>query len=153
MIQALAPQRKVSAKQFDTLSETSTESCEIPDSLGHLDYLLHGRNPQSSNNKAKSSLCRNFMEKGSCPYGSKCQFAHGPHELKCNSDHHMSYKTRPCHAFARKGFCTYGQRCNFLHLADPTEPTLEIEKGYREVLYEARNGGSRLLSILGSQWK
>lgn len=108
MIQAIAPLPKASTKQFDTLSETSTESCELPENLDRHDLSLQVRNAQGSNHKAKSSLCRNFMEKGSCPYGPKCQFAHGPYELKCNSDHHMSYKTRPCHAFARKGYCTYG---------------------------------------------
>lgn len=151
MIQVLAPQRKSYPKQSDTLSETSTDSCEPLDHLDRHDFGPRARNGQGSNAKAKSSLCKNFMEKGSCPYGSKCQFAHGPAELKCNSDHHMSYKTRPCHAFARKGFCTYGQRCNFLHLSDPSEPALEIQEGYKEVFYGARNGGSRLLSLLGSQ--
>ena len=29
--------------------------------------------------KEKSELCKKFMEKGHCPYGSKCKFAHGSH--------------------------------------------------------------------------
>ena len=67
------------------------------------------------NTKIKSSLCKNYMERGTCPYGRRCQFAHGPNELKCNSDNSMSYKTRPCHSFERKGYCAYGTRCNFIH--------------------------------------
>eukprot|EP00759_Apiculatamorpha_spiralis_P052477 PhF_6_TR572/c1_g2_i1/m.587 len=50
--------------------------------------------PQGSNNggggaRYKTSLCKSFMEttafgtrRGSCPYGSKCLFAHGEHELR-----------------------------------------------------------------------
>ena len=29
--------------------------------------------------KEKSELCKKFMEKGDCPYGFKCKFAHGSH--------------------------------------------------------------------------
>lgn len=39
----------------------------------------------SQNNKVKSSLCKNFTQIGICKYGDKCQFAHGPHELRCNA--------------------------------------------------------------------
>lgn len=31
-----------------------------------------------SSRKVKSSLCRNFVTNGFCPYGKRCQFAHGP---------------------------------------------------------------------------
>lgn len=37
----------------------------------HQPYLL-------SSNKCKRSLCKNFTEQMYCPYGDKCQFAHGP---------------------------------------------------------------------------
>lgn len=39
----------------------------------------------SQNNKVKSSLCKNFTQTGLCPYGDKCQFAHGTQELRCNA--------------------------------------------------------------------
>ena len=73
--------------------------------------------------KAKSSLCRNFSEKGYCPYGYKCQFAHGIEELKCNADEN-SYKTKPCISFWRKGCCPYGLRCNFSHIHDEHKETV-----------------------------
>lgn len=31
-----------------------------------------------THSKLKSSLCRNYARSGYCPYGAKCQFAHGP---------------------------------------------------------------------------
>ena len=30
----------------------------------------------------KTELCRQYVEHGSCRYGEKCQFAHGPVELR-----------------------------------------------------------------------
>lgn len=64
--------------------------------------------------KVKTSLCKKWAETNSCPYGFKCQFAHGIEELRCNVDEN-SYKTKPCIAFFKKGYCQYGNRCNFSH--------------------------------------
>lgn len=30
----------------------------------------------------KTRLCKNFLEKGTCPYGKLCQYAHGMSELR-----------------------------------------------------------------------
>jgi hypothetical protein len=30
----------------------------------------------------RTKLCRNFTESGSCPYESRCMFAHGDHQLR-----------------------------------------------------------------------
>ena len=65
-------------------------------------------------NKIKSSLCRKYSENGYCPYGIKCQFAHGLEELRCNVDEN-SYKTKVCNSFLKKSYCSYGLRCNFAH--------------------------------------
>lgn len=32
---------------------------------------------ESTHLKYKTELCRTFEEKGACPYGQKCRFAHG----------------------------------------------------------------------------
>lgn len=90
-----------------------------------------------TNSKIKSSLCRNFMEFGNCQYGSKCQFAHGTHELRCNTENQMSYKTRICYAFDKKTYCTYGKRCNFIHQQSEEQSSIHI-KDYREIIYEVR---------------
>lgn len=66
------------------------------------------------NYKVKTSLCRKWIESRNCPYGYRCQFAHGIKELRCNVGE-ISYKTKQCIAFTKKGYCPYGDRCNFLH--------------------------------------
>ena len=95
---------------FDSLSDTSTEGEE----LNTFSLQKTGKQENAKNSKKKSSLCRNYAENGFCPYGFKCQFAHGLQELRCKVDEN-SYKTKPCNAFSKKGYCKYGFRCNFLH--------------------------------------
>ncbi|PAA68905.1 hypothetical protein BOX15_Mlig028414g1 [Macrostomum lignano] len=65
--------------------------------------------------KFKTELCRNFELSGSCPFANRCQFAHGPEELRGRPDRHWLYKTEPCRAFHGEGLCRYGGRCHFLH--------------------------------------
>ncbi len=134
----------------DARSETSTESDEPVESHDV------GLTPSSGKgcSKAKSSLCKNFAEKGYCPYGSKCQFAHGPQELRINMDTNRSYKTKGCHSFEKKGFCCYGDRCNFIHqLAGPSDSGRKwkaIHANHRDTLRTLHiNSSSRLLSLLG----
>ena len=49
-----------------------------------------GPGPSANNRKLglyKTELCRSWEEKGSCRYGTKCQFAHGEEELRKVSRH------------------------------------------------------------------
>lgn len=66
------------------------------------------------NNLYKTEMCVQFQRHGYCPYGSKCQFAHGEDELKRvkRSD---NWKTKPCVNWMRTGTCRYGKRCCFKH--------------------------------------
>ncbi|XP_076025298.1 mRNA decay activator protein ZFP36 isoform X2 [Genypterus blacodes] len=68
----------------------------------------------SSPSRYKTELCRSFAESGLCKYGGKCQFAHGPEELR-DSNRHPKYKTEQCRTFHTVGFCPYGIRCHFVH--------------------------------------
>lgn len=68
----------------------------------------------SSSSRYKTELCRSFTESGLCKYGGKCQFAHGPDELR-DLNRHPKYKTEPCRTFHSIGFCPYGMRCHFVH--------------------------------------
>jgi len=62
----------------------------------------------------KTELCRSFVDTGACRYGTKCQFAHGAHELRAIT-RHPKYKTEVCKNFATTGQCPYGNRCRFIH--------------------------------------
>ncbi|XP_027711039.1 mRNA decay activator protein ZFP36 [Vombatus ursinus] len=68
----------------------------------------------ASSSRYKTELCRTFSESGKCRYGSKCQFAHGPGELRPAS-RHPKYKTELCRKFLTMGSCPYGTRCHFIH--------------------------------------
>ncbi|GEQ70757.1 hypothetical protein JCM33374_g4436 [Metschnikowia sp. JCM 33374] len=62
----------------------------------------------------KTELCASFMKSGACPYGGKCQFAHGEAELK-SVDRPSNWRSKPCANWARTGSCRYGRRCCFKH--------------------------------------
>ncbi|GBB99881.1 hypothetical protein RclHR1_03670001 [Rhizophagus clarus] len=62
----------------------------------------------------KTEMCRNWEERGSCRYGTKCQFAHSETELR-KVQHHPKYKTEICKTFWQNGTCPYGKRCCFIH--------------------------------------
>lgn len=72
------------------------------------------RSKKKDNQLYKTEMCVQFQRNGYCPYGSKCQFAHGEQELKrikrCDN-----WKTKPCINWMRTGTCRYGKRCCFKH--------------------------------------
>lgn len=45
-------------------------------------YTFLPRDLMSKPGKYKSELCSNFTKLGQCPYGSRCQFAHGKGDLR-----------------------------------------------------------------------
>jgi len=66
--------------------------------------------------KYKRELCHTWSETGSCPYGHRCQYAHGEAELRVEeADKPSAYKTVRCRNFWEKGSCPYGKRCRFVH--------------------------------------
>ncbi|KAH8100457.1 hypothetical protein BXZ70DRAFT_1007958 [Cristinia sonorae] len=80
-----------------------------------------GNGPSANNRKLglyKTELCRSWEEKGSCRYGTKCQFAHGEEELR-KVQRHPKYKTEICRTFWVSGSCPYGKRCCFIHTELP----------------------------------
>ena len=138
------------AVTFDAASEPSTDGED--DAHGHNYTRKSGCKKNGQKDKVKSSLCRNYSEFGSCPYGNKCQFAHGLEELRCKVDEN-SYKTKPCNPFKRKGYCLFGFRCNFSHSSEEHSCERETEslKSFRDIIYEGKTAqGSRLGKIL--QW-
>lgn len=65
--------------------------------------------------KYKTELCKTFSEKKSCPYGTKCRFAHGKGELFQKTINTKMYKQKNCMSFFNNHFCAYGSRCYFKH--------------------------------------
>jgi len=77
----------------------------------------------------KTELCRSWSELGYCPYGdSRCQFAHGKHELR-PVIRHKKYKTVKCKNFLA-GYCPYGSRCCFIHNEMQYEDGPAYENGF-----------------------
>lgn len=87
----------------------------------------------ASSSRYKTELCRTFSESGKCRYGSKCQFAHGPGELRPAS-RHPKYKTELCRKFLAMGACPYGNRCHFIH--SPHE-ILSVVSGHPPLLRQS----------------
>ena len=93
--------------------------------------------------KEKSELCKKFLEKGSCPYGEKCKFAHGSHELRQNHGQNAKYKTKECLTFFNGCHCKYGDRCNFLHQSSSFIPEFSrVLSDYADVLQIGWSKGS-----------
>lgn len=129
-------------------SETSTDGDDAPERYGCHQRVNNGYFIQ--NTKLKSSLCRNYSQKGFCLYGHKCQFAHGIEELRFNSDESV-YKTKVCHFFDKNAYCPYGPRCNYLHTSTNDRSTTRktFYDGYREIIYGLnQKERSRLLGNL-----
>lgn len=62
----------------------------------------------------KTELCDSYMKFSYCPYGNKCQFAHGENELKRVS-RPANWRSKPCANWTKFGSCRYGNRCCFKH--------------------------------------
>ncbi|MCO5611322.1 hypothetical protein L7F22_065574 [Adiantum nelumboides] len=70
----------------------------------------------------KTEMCNKWLTSMGqyCPYGDKCRFAHGAHELRPVLRHHR-YKTILCRMIAAGEPCPYEHRCHFRHVIDPQE--------------------------------
>ncbi|CAN0322522.1 unnamed protein product, partial [Discosporangium mesarthrocarpum] len=72
----------------------------------------------------QTEICRNW-ERGTCPYGERCAFAHGILELKYKTAREMEnagripdaskYRCYPCMTWVATGSCPYSSRCVFIH--------------------------------------
>lgn len=146
-------------RNSDKVNDISTESDEVDFTHSNSNFKSSQRDEyENYGSKIKRSLCRNFTDKGCCPYGEKCQFAHGTSELRNNMPSNHSYKTRPCFTFINNGYCLYGHRCNFIHQTKPAQDIDDWEK-WQEIYRHFREdkdmfrkeGESRLLTGLNCQ--
>lgn len=46
--------------------------------------------------KKKTELCETFMNRGQCPYGQSCSFAHGYNELQKKTHLSWNHKVKAC---------------------------------------------------------
>jgi hypothetical protein len=90
----------------------------------------------------KTEMCRTFEETGTCKYGTKCQFAHDPNEIR-NIPRHPRYKTEICKTFWQLGNCPYGKRCCFIH----TENELRDQRKTTSTMSQADIYGSADLIV------
>lgn len=74
----------------------------------------HKRQPNINTQLYKTELCASYAQIGVCPYGNKCQFAHGESELK-RVQRPPNWRSKPCANWTRFGSCRYGHRCCFKH--------------------------------------
>lgn len=73
-------------------------------------------NEHSKDPKFKTEICKNWEKSGSCPYNTKCRFAHGKIELMAKEmEANPNYKGKDCLSFFKYGYCNYGRRCCFKH--------------------------------------
>jgi len=88
----------------------------------------------------KTEICRTHQRTGHCPYGSRCQFAHGLDDLRPRM-FDTRFKTEYCDNYHKAGNCPFGSRCKFIHddywekgpngeflLVSPTENVVRIEQ-------------------------
>ena len=96
-------------------SDESSSAYFSPDNLQQNQNLFpHNLNVDKKIVLYKTEMCRTFEETGICKYGTKCQFAHDPNEIR-NIPRHPRYKTEICKTFWQLGNCPYGKRCCFIH--------------------------------------
>jgi hypothetical protein len=129
-------------RSCDLTSCTSTEGDSSEEQ--EEEFLSLKTNPL----KHKTEMCKNFSEQGRCPYGSKCRFAHGAHEL-IHVPLRDSFRKRKCNNFLRNGFCPYGLRCQFDHRSDEWERSACL-LGLSS-MHSLVPRGSKLLCLLGSE--
>lgn len=97
---------KSKSRKSSVLSDSTTGSSSSSGSCS--------RHKHINTNLYKTELCVSHMKIGTCPYGSKCQFAHGENELK-QVERPANWRSKPCVNWAKYGSCRYGKRCCFIH--------------------------------------
>lgn len=78
--------------------------------------LYQKRRAPTDETKYKTEMCKKWVETNQCPYGRKCKFAHGRHELNEKLINNKSaYRSKKCNSFHTTMTCPYGIRCLFAH--------------------------------------
>jgi len=67
------------------------------------------------NTHYKTKICKRWKLLGYCPYGEKCNFAHGLRELRMRPVNQKNLKNTICKKFLA-GYCSRGSLCRFSHV-------------------------------------
>lgn len=76
---------------------------------------VHKQIQKTRQNKIKSELCIEYINKGKCSFGDKCIFAHGLENILNKRKYPIKSKAE-CKAYNEIEFCPFGQNCNMTHL-------------------------------------
>ena len=112
-----------------------------------------------SNPRYKTSLCKKFGTPEGCPYGEKCQFAHGEQELRIyagqpqnligmnmynpnmfnkTQNNLLNYKIVKCKNWEKDKTCKYGAHCTFAHsdeeLRNKTDNLYQINSSFQMMM-------------------
>jgi len=125
---ALPPQNFSSLSISPSLVQSSTKNTSMSAQTQSI-TLPSTPPPQNLRNdphrlaKIKTELCLYYTQGWKCPFGSKCNYAHGIDELKYTKlidmeraglvDDVKTYRTHPCFSWVSSGCCPFGQRCSF----------------------------------------
>jgi len=123
--------KKLHAPEQLTMTDTTNPyaplfTAQANNSILKLNSTIASEAPGSSNPRFKTEICRNFKDRGTCPYADQCQFAHGKHEMRTDVVRHNKYKTKHCQKYWIKGYCAYGPRCNFIHKEQESEKARDL---------------------------
>ena len=94
--------------------------------------MIGGNNKGPNNARYKTTMCKHYNTPQGCSYGDKCQFAHGPQDLRTfsgqggqnpmgdmnqqkNQKNPLNFKIVKCKNFEKDGTCKYGSHCTFAH--------------------------------------
>ncbi|QRG37044.1 hypothetical protein FDK38_001414 [Candidozyma auris] len=109
--------KKASTSSISSLSSDNEHHHHCHKSRHTSVSSTHSGSPKQKNINTqlyKTELCVSYMKMGVCPYGSKCQFAHGEDDLK-TVERPANWRSKPCANWAKFGSCRYGKRCCFKH--------------------------------------
>lgn len=109
-------QQKPTKSSSPTLAEAVPTATSTPSNNSSSSSTINGFSGSKNVNSQlyKTELCASFIKLGICPYGNKCQFAHGENELKV-VERPPKWRSKPCSNWSKFGSCRYGNRCCFKH--------------------------------------
>lgn len=106
-----------SSRSSSTYSSTSLEQSQ------HMPQNMKGDLLRQA--KVKTELCLYFLRGTKCPFGPRCNYAHGESELKYTTlvdlqkagliEDVNTYRAHPCFSWVATGACPFGLRCSNIH--------------------------------------